>query len=871
MQVRFVGTETVTLGVRRGAATHNLTLSFTPKVVDITETDLAGRIGEIETYLEAVFLAAESAASVGARLFAKPRLQRLKETGKQAGRLILTVAAQDTTGPMLEVTSIAASVPGADALDLSHLIPGTMPVWATIQLKAYLDIAMLRGQEAKGDDYTKRRLDEVNVGVDFGTAKLTTTIPIRQKDGGPGAIVTLVSGNGLGSLYNSAASHPNSATTFNTRNALRDRHQFYTDAFSTAMDAWTASGRSASSFPKFHCALILPVDVGKPDAADPNAPFPWELWNVTPADNLDRFRGAENMTTVRWAKDDKVQLQSAWALIFLGGGKADIALTCHELGHAIGFRDLYFEENYRDEIAYLGDWAMMNSHGLLPHHVGYHKQQAGWIPDSRVLTIRPVMAGGHETTEFLLVPVEQKWRDSLPGSARSAFGITDPNFAVVQLAKLDLGGDGLVYDLIEARQPGVQFSKSLPSAVPSILITNALDWPIDERFASNDFFRRELHLLNPHNILQNKNDRFDLAQAPEFAAKGIVVTVVERKLVEGDANVFHMRVERENAEFIDLYFSGADPYYENPDLWVDWPVDGRKSFPPGQPRDQGDEIRVPGTGEELHLLVARIRNRGAVKAVDVQLSFKSYVPPGAGDRSKALGLLGEITIPEIAGGNVATEHTLDWKVPAGFSGHTCLMVEVKDFKIPRDSSGVVLGSDDVRVANNHAQKNVSKTTPLRVNPFEPVEFDYAVTNEGPVPERCYLEPDGLAYGMTLTVTPARAIVSARGKVIFRCKLEVDSRVIDAGCQSDSRFRLNTWSTPRARLGGAESRTRCGRGSRRKPPSPATGTAPTTSSCMVPTLAGVRCGFGSPSTTWTRSGSACPLAEAARSAGRGRRQ
>lgn len=216
-----------------------------------------------------------------------------------------------------------------------------------------------------------------------------------------------------------------------------------------------------------------------------------------------------------------------------------------------------------------------------------------------------------------------------------------------------------------------------------------------------------------------------LAHGREFAAKGIVVSVVDVKLVEGDANVFHIRVDRENAEFVDLYFSNADPYYENPDLWVDWPVDNptrdekdHHSYPPGQPRDQGEQIRVPAEGDELHFLVARLRNRGVVKAEDVQLSFKSFVPPGAGDRSKALGLLGEITIPEVAGGNVASEHVLRWKVPAGFGGHTCLMVEIKDFKIPVDSTGAVLGSDDVWVANNHAQKNVDKTTPLRVNPFE---------------------------------------------------------------------------------------------------------------------------------------------------------
>jgi hypothetical protein len=74
------------------------------------------------------------------------------------------------------------------------------------------------------------------------------------------------------------------------------------------------------------------------------------------------------------------------------------------------------------------------------------------------------------------------------------------DMAVVQLVRLDLGGDGAVYDLIEARQTGAHFSHLLPTS-PGILITNALEPWDDQRYAFNGDYRRELQLLNPANIL----------------------------------------------------------------------------------------------------------------------------------------------------------------------------------------------------------------------------------------------------------------------------------------------------------------------------------------------------------------------------------
>ncbi len=84
---------------------------------------------------------------------------------------------------------------------------------------------------------------------------------------------------------------------------------------------------------------------------------------------------------------------------------------------------------------------------------------------------------------------------------------------------------------------------------------------------------------------------------------------------------------------------------------------------------------------------------------------------------------------------------------------------------PTPSSGGALASDDVWIANNHAQKNVDQFIPLSASPYAPVEFDYSVHNEGLIPEIAYLEPDQLPYGMKLTVSPKKSLAPSKQTVI----------------------------------------------------------------------------------------------------------
>jgi M6 family metalloprotease-like protein len=798
VQVRFDAADTLKLKVVTPTGTAlTLDLKFTAKSIDIDSGNVPAKLDEIATYFDGILHAAETAAGLATRLFAKPVAHRIHASGMEFGRLAVTVNSATVVGPKLSVLSALATVSGADPLGMGSAHTGTNNATSAGDLQDYINLMLDLAREAKGFDENTRRLDTASVTFNGASKSLTTTIPVSTIVGGPTAAVSLNAASGLDDLFTANSTKPNSATTANNANAIRDADALFSDVFTVASQRLIDVGRDPKvELAGWHVAMIIPVDAAKNVPGDAESVQPFEQWNVTPLNTPFGFRGVEAYRTVSYVKDNSIQLKAVWTLDFFNGGKPDSALICHELGHGLGFRDLYFQTGYRQDLAYLGDWAIMDSHPKMPHHSGYHKLQAGWITDDRTIVIPPTDADQTTNTEVLLVPVEL-WDGAYPDDARTAFG-TAPDMSVVQLVRLDLGGDGAVFDFIEARQKGVHFSQQLPGGTPGVLITNAIEPWDDQRYSFNGNYRRELQLLNPANILTKTGDSFDLAKAAGLSAKGIVVTIVDRKVVR-DATVFRVRVTRTNTDFIDLYFANADPYYRNSDLWVDWAGDNpskdpkdHHEYPLGQPTDQGEIIRVPDKGTELHWLVARLRNRGQVHAENVKLNFKICVPPGGGDRSGNFQLLGGTTIADMPGGDAPVSSPFGWQVPAGFGGHTCIAVEIADFKIPKDSDGAALASDDVWLANNHAQKNVDEFIPLQASPFAATEFDYGVHNDAPRPEIAYLEPDGLPYGMKLTVTPRSQVVLPKQTVIFHCKLELDDKIIAAGCRSDRQFRLVTW-------------------------------------------------------------------------------
>ena len=120
----------------------------------------------------------------------------------------------------------------------------------------------------------------------------------------------------------------------------------------------------------------------------------------------------------------------------------------------------------------------------------------------------------------------------------------------------------------------------------------------------------------------------------------------------------------------------------------------------------------------------------------------------------------------------------------------CIRAEVTDWELPQN--GTELGGDDLMLSNNWAQKNVFEFVPTPGSPYEEISFVYSVKNGGLERETAFVEPEGLPYGCTLTVSPHRRVIGPRETALFNCKLKLDEKIIDTGCHNDKSFMLVTW-------------------------------------------------------------------------------
>jgi hypothetical protein len=788
VKLMFNGVETAhIIFTDRNAASHTLNLTFPAGTVQIDSGAVPAGLQSVADFLDSRIQAAEQSAGFAARVFAKPVVKRVQSNNLDFGELHIQLAFAPTlaAGPQpAAVTTVTSFGSGAADLGFTNAIPGMFTFGPdAVRFGTYLSRLLRLAEEEKDYTFVSRMFSDT-VTVSSMATMVTMSFRLSDDDGGPGAFILLNSSSFLAGSVTVGGSE----STKDNANAPKDMGTFINDTFTAAL-ARIGGSDPVSFFNGYHVVIVGMVGA-------PTGIAPAEAWSAAAPSIPADLREAQMMWTAVDNTDKARQFKSRWILQFLNGG-ASAATLSHEMGHAYGFRDLYEESAHRKDLRYLDEWALMGHESNFPHHAAYHKWQAGWIPESRILDVPKPDPIGPINREALLVPNEF-WDDGMEAAVKAAYGGSD--LPVVQLIRMDLGGDGGMFNLVEARQKGSKFSQFLP-AQPALLVTNAIEPWDDTRYALNDRYRRELQLLNTGLDLTAVGTTFNLGAAPVLPARGITVKIQEIRDVprpSGVVKVFHVMASREKADYVDLGFTSADPYYKNPDVWLDWPGDNpggsgpeaHRSYPEGMPIDQGETIQVPKEGVEPHWMVARVRNYGTVRAEQVKLEYFICQPPGAGDRGN-FQLMRSPVVPVIQPG-IPLEVPANWDVYPTDGGHSCLLVQIADYTIPRDTNGIALGSDDVFKANNHAQKNFDQFVAAKHSPYEPVEFDYSVNNDGVFDEVAYLDPLYLPYGMKLTVSPVRRRIKPKETAIFHLKLELDDQVIDAGCRNDHEFTLVTW-------------------------------------------------------------------------------
>jgi hypothetical protein len=824
---------------------RDVTVPLTTKTVTVTAAKVNDNLKELEDHLAGQFAAASVSPPLATgTLLQRPRLRRLRTDNPDAlGRLVLDLAihpdsaggdagiiVQDPGG--LAILGLAASMGSS-----SFQLPGSGTL-GNRRFAEYLQQRLELSQEAAGFPGGNRLLaGSVVVTSNPGIEYIISRIRLSQLDGGAGASLEIVEQVGLDTKIGASAPlvapsvQVPGVSTAGDSDTVLDDVKILNDVLKELNDK-LGSGDQTSWFTApsrdYRCICVVlfknaPTGVG-----------------IGAAPTLKDQRMFKAWRTAVHSGNSNIQLLGNWVVTSVDNsdpGK-EIGRFCHELSHTLGSRVppgpigpnlkddwvLGLADTYDNDpenqtgLRYFGAWDLMSAHTARSHLAGFHKRHLGWIPSDR---IEPVDGAGAPAGECWLVPIEH-WRPNMVQNVQAAVG--DPNAKVKQLMEIVLPGDGGRFLLIEARAPGTKFSKALPFTPPTpagatptagLVVTDGINYSDPQRYVVDYKYRRYAHPLNngirdsdgpSPNVLWKTattfdNKPFDLGTVPTLTEKGYAVKVADTKEV-GGIPVFQVKFDRAAGNTIDLLFRSTVPPWTTPDVWIDWPGDGREPRPKGTPLDQGNPIRVKKTTKELNEIVARVHNDGSVQALSVVVRFYIWGPPGSGSIN-GFRFVDSVVIPSINPG-AYQEARGRWEVAPGSTEHCCVLAQISDWDVPKTTSGpipIYQASTDLHLHNNRAQKNLSEFELLEGSPYSAVSTIFEVANDGPDDALVYLEPYGLPQGFRLTCAPRNLRVPAHQVGQFAVTIDADRGAVAPGAGSDVTFLLNTcrWTRDRTNV------------------------------------------------------------------------
>ncbi len=419
----------------------------------------------------------------------------------------------------------------------------------------------------------------------------------------------------------------------------------------------------------------------------------------------------------------------------------------HELGHNLGFPDLYDEPGDPEWVGQEMElWDIMDTGWNDSHPSAWIKSHRShspgstepgydqpWMDPSDVAVMNAPAAGATRNERYLVLP------SSTEMPAINPFAASHPGVPLVHAVRLHLQENHDLY--VEARErpftsptfEDTEYDAAIPEE--GVIVSDAVN-----DMTGLPIYRSHSTLLTPY------TDPLDvmgeLLTEPLTATNSITVECVE--VIGTDPSVYLVEVTWGEGEYYDLRIdTWSPPPWESDDIWVDTEVDNEwdeyahtdASANPdvaGSPVANGDRSRV-GWPSRVY---ARVWNDGTEEATDVEVRFGVVLPAGTGTANN----IGTDVIPSIAPGDFELA-MVEWTPRNANEGHVCIKVDV------------LHQADELNASNNSAQENVTDWYLESGSPYEPVEFELQVQNPLPRREHFRIEVDGVEQGYHVDIDP----------------------------------------------------------------------------------------------------------------------
>ncbi len=491
---------------------------------------------------------------------------------------------------------------------------------------------------------------------------------------------------------------------------------------------------------------------------------------LDPADDIDRVMIVVNepgldgdwATTGLWPYEFESDLKRRLSVSVTSVQGEQIEMN-HAMLHQLGMVDLYAHEGEVFEVPRVEKWDIM-ANELNVQPLAWSKERIQWLTTHDANSVKWIPRPGPADIYEDEIPINWMSGTETDHPRAIAFGMTS--------GVTDIDAENLFY-IIEAREnTDNAFDMELPGK-------GVLVYYVNESIEQGE---------GPVFIYDRNSDRnLDDAAIQTGSIElthGLDIEVVPSTGTEAyRIKINYDPVETEN----DIYISRGDPDWTSEDIWVD-----AIPYSP-DPKDEGDFL-LNNKENRIYFTLRNYEPSGDVFNVIVtaRISEPYHTIGDAADFNK---FIGEKYYPILKPSDFPVtdhiEYIPEWTdVDKDEPIHACIKIEIQE--VPNDRNKY----------NNSAQQNTKIVESATDSPFEPIEYQFSVTNPYDYYQLVYFRLEGLPTGWTYKFKDSKKTLSALER--YEGLLKVFPREGSPICTSHELF-VTSWM-PRGntlvRYGGA---------------------------------------------------------------------
>ncbi len=397
----------------------------------------------------------------------------------------------------------------------------------------------------------------------------------------------------------------------------------------------------------------------------------------------------------------------------------------HAMCHQLGMVDLYNHPGVVFAQPHVDNWDIMGNLNIV-HPMAWSKERAQWLsthdPNSIRWIPRPAAGGSFNET----IPINWLSTVSTDNPRAIAVGLT-PGVA-------DLQNENVFY-FIEARTRSIATADDLIPEDNAVLL-----YYVNENIQQGE---GPVRIIDQNLITGTLDDAaFGTGTIPPPGGTGLDIEVLDPT----GSEAYRIQIDYDPPETTnDMNIRVGDPHWTSPDIWVDSQEDGFDVESGRTPMDRGND---PQGGEDNRIYFT-VYNPGPGDAFDVTVSVRVSEPyhtiGGAADFNR---FVNQKFYSKIDAGDSVTDYVVWRPAEEDDEVHACIKVEIQEV------------FNDINDFNNSAQQNVEVAGSDTASPYEPVNYQFSVTNPYDYYQLFYFRLEGLPEGWTYTFAEGKKRLSA---------------------------------------------------------------------------------------------------------------